>query len=142
MQTSLTDRNGSTTGGEVLWQCSLRMRRANSCKGLQINTSVEDSRTATTRRSLSSDNIASIAAEPPTDGEKTTATTTTTEDWDTSSSTASKALKPKARKKRPARPITRRRRVPPDQPQPETFEDAHHVGCTPEWHDQSAMCPL
>ena len=99
MQTSLTDHNGSTTGGEVLWQCSLRMRRANSCKGLQINTSVEDSRTATPRRSLSSDNITSIAAEPPTDGEKTTGTTTTTEDWDTSSSTASKALKPKARKK-------------------------------------------
>ena len=112
MQTSLTDRNGTTTGGEVLWQCSLRMRRANSCKGLQINISVEDSRTTTPRRRLSLDNIASIAAY---------------------------------RRGKHYRHHHHRRRLghqPPDQPQPETFEDTNHVGCTPEWHDQSTMCPL
>ena len=143
MQTSSADSSSRSGGGEVLWQCSLRMRRANSCKGLQINTSVEDSMTSTLRHSLSVDRSSSIAAEPPTDKE-----TTTTEDWGSSSSSSvhQDPQKPRTRKKKRTTGLAPRRRtitrrVPPDQPQPDTFIDSH-VSSTPDWHDESAVCPM
>ena len=130
MQTYSANDNG---GGGLHWQCSLRMRSPGlDGEGLSFVTTVEN--TAAAGKDVNSYKRGLSGEERPRVLEEEGLTSST------AAPTISQRIGTVKKRTRRSGPRTRRSKVPPDQPQPDTFPD--DVCSTSDWIEPGTMCPV